>query len=137
GPCAVKLADFMQKKDVNGSVSGDQFVKTHAIGIGLSGSEAFFNDLTRAGGGEYVVAESADGLAAAVERLFESSIVINVAFVAPAVAVNAFNRSQHRNELYFAVFEVGELARWNGNLKKYQFKLEPDGSVVIVDADGS
>ncbi len=50
--------------------------------------------------------------------------------VAPTVSVNAFNELQHRDEIYFALFQPSSRARWSGNVKK--FTINPDG--VILDS---
>lgn len=52
--------------------------------------------------------------------------------VAPAVSVNAFNELQHRDELYFSIFQPSSSARWSGNVKKYT--ISANG--VILDAKG-
>jgi type IV pilus assembly protein PilY1 len=52
---------------------------------------------------------------------------------APAVSVNAFNRTQNLNDLYVTVFKPSETYWWDGNVKKYT--LEPDGT--ISDANGN
>ena len=41
-------------------------------------------------------------------------------FVAPAVAVNAFNRTQNLNQMFVSVFAPSPKKHWPGNLKKYQ-----------------
>lgn len=135
--CSDELAKYMVSRDVNSTVASDNFVKTHAIGLDLPQSSAFFNSLVAASGGVYAAAKSADDLADSMKNIFENSIVINGTFVAPAVSVNAFNRAQHRDELYFAVFEVGETPRWNGNLKKYQIRRMADGALKVVDVNGN
>jgi len=50
--------------------------------------------------------------------------------VAPAVSVNAFNELQHRNEIYYSVFQPSSQKRWSGNVKK--FTISSDG--VILDS---
>ncbi|MBX2823933.1 MAG: hypothetical protein KTR33_04325 [Gammaproteobacteria bacterium] len=50
--------------------------------------------------------------------------------VAPAVSVNSFNELQHRDELYFSVFQPKIRPQWGGNIKK--FRISSDG--VLLDA---
>ena len=57
----------------------------------------------------------------------------NTSFTAPAVSVNAFNRTQNLNDLYITVFRPSETYNWDGNIKKY--KLDPTG--VIEDVNGA
>lgn len=134
--CSKRIARYMNEQDLNTTLSGQQSVKLHVIGLNIPGSDTYFRDLATAGGGLYVPVGGADTLANAVDSLIEEAIVVNGTFVAPSVSVNAFNRSQHRNELYFAVFEVGNKYRWNGNVKKYQLK-EVNGDIEIVDVNGN
>ncbi|WP_231882558.1 hypothetical protein, partial [Oleiphilus sp. HI0061] len=52
---------------------------------------------------------------------------ISTTFVSPGVAVNTFNRLNHRDELYFSVFKPETGPVWKGNLKRY--RLGSDGTV--------
>lgn len=52
-------------------------------------------------------------------------------FTAPAIAVNAYNSLQHRNDMYFALFKPSLSARWAGNIKKYRLFDNK-----IIDANG-
>src|SRR5690606_1259035 len=54
-------------------------------------------------------------------------------FTAPAVAVDAFNRARHANDLFVTLFQPTGKVHWPGNLKKYRLRAE-DG--VIVDVNG-
>ncbi len=55
----------------------------------------------------------------------------NTSFTAPAVSVNAFNRTQNLDDLFVTVFRPSETYSWAGNIKKY--RLDPLG--IIVDAN--
>ena len=60
-------------------------------------------------------------------------LAFNTSFTAPAVSVNAFNRTQNLNDLYVTVFRPSETYAWDGNIKKYN--LDPTG--VIEDVTGA
>ncbi len=71
-------------------------------------------------------------LTAALQSIFGDILQSGSTFVAPAVSVNAFNRTQSSNELYVSVFKPDDTLRWPGNVKKYGIR---DGQ--IVDATGA
>src|SRR5690606_34050455 len=52
---------------------------------------------------------------------------------AHAVAVNAFNRTQHSNEVFVTLFQPTSAMHWPGNLKKYRLRA---GDGAIVDVNG-
>src|SRR5690606_23095432 len=47
--------------------------------------------------------------------------------------VNSFNRTQHLNDLFIAIFQPSQTLHWPGNLKKYRLRAE---DATIVDANG-
>ena len=56
----------------------------------------------------------------------------DISFTAPAVAVNAFNRTQHINDLYVSVFRATDEVHWPGNMKKYTITED-----TITDANNN
>lgn len=129
GHCLDDMAAYLLRKDLNGSLPGTQSVITHAIGF-----EVDFPLLVKTaarGGGEYHLADDTASLATALSGIV-LSIFDNVGtFAAPAVPVNAFNRSQNLSDVFLSVFQPTDTARWLGNLKKYRLQ---DG--VLVGQDG-
>src|SRR5690606_35796105 len=57
----------------------------------------------------------------------------NATLTPPTVAVDAFNRTQTLNDVYFSVFKPSPTLHWPGNVKKYRFSLSAD---ALVDANG-
>ncbi len=55
----------------------------------------------------------------------------NGTFTAPALSINAFNRSQTTNDFYVSLFKPSDRLRWAGNVKKYSIR-----NGQIVDAAG-
>ena len=55
--------------------------------------------------------------------------------MSPAVSVNAFNRLQHNDEIYYAMFSPQSDARWDGNIKKY--KINDDGDILDKNDDNA
>ncbi|ARN72843.1 pilus assembly protein [Oceanicoccus sagamiensis] len=70
-------------------------------------------------------------LTAVFDRLLYRTIKTQDTLATPAIAVDRYNRMQHRDDIYFALFQPKPSPRWPGNIKKY--KLE---NTHIVDANG-
>ena len=76
-----------------------------------------------------------------VDEVIDEIRATNFTQTAPAVTVNAFNRLENRNELYYSLFSPEISPRWNGNVKRYEldFQVLPGGQEeqpVIVDTQG-
>lgn len=121
--------------------SGDNKIYTYTIafGTGISDGSTELEDAAIAGqreGGDsqFFRAADSDQLINRFEQILSDiGSVSNDSFVAPAVAVNAFNRLQFRDDLYFALFQPENSPRWPGNIKKFKI----DGSTgLVIDANG-
>ena len=153
GRCLNRLVSHMANNDVypglvkteiNGTErlvsSGQNKVYTYTVAFGSSvANSTFLKDASDAGrrtgaqeGSQYFTASTSDTLTTAFETILRDiGTVTNDSFVAPAVAVNAFNRLQFRDDLYFALFQPDNRPRWSGNIKKFKI----DGSTGnVVDA---
>jgi type IV pilus assembly protein PilY1 len=135
GDCLDEYAYWLKNTDHNPDIDGIQDISTYTIG----GFElaAGVDILTRAaewGGGRYYPADNTAQLIDALDEIFLDILATDSTFTAPAVSVNAFNASEHRDELFYALFRPDDNIRWSGNLKKY--KLTSDG-VVIGDRSES
>lgn len=132
GRCLENLARYMHNHDLRSDVTGQQSTTTYMIGFGddLASASTFLESVANAGGGRSFTQTDAAGLAGALEEIFsEVQEGADTTIVAPAVAVNAFNRTQNLNQLFVSVFAPSTKKHWPGNLKKYKFK---DGEVVGV-----
>lgn len=77
----------------------------------------------------YYVADDLDTLNNAFANIISQiQSVERDSFVAPAVTVNAFNRLQSKEDIYYALFKPSREPRWTGNLKKY--KVSADGKIL-------
>jgi type IV pilus assembly protein PilY1 len=126
--CLDELAQYMYNKDCSSGLSGEQNVITYTIGFATD--QALLNDAATKGGGKYYTADELEGLTDAITAIITEILAVNTSFTAPAVSVNAFNRSNHRSELYYALFRPSENPYWFGNIKRYKLV----GS-DIVDAE--
>lgn len=129
GTCLDDIAEYLSKHDINPSVPGEQNVTTYTIGF--KADFPLLKDTAEKSGGQYYLAEDVQTLTTALTEIVTSIFDKDVSFTAPAVAVNAFNRTQHLNDLYVSVFRATTGVHWPGNLKKYTID-----SGVIKDAKG-
>ena len=105
-----------------------QLVKTFTVGFQLGSGPAAdaaqrlledtasFRDDGQKG---YYTADTAEELELALNAALREALVDAASFTAPAVTVNAFNRTQNLNDLYLSVFQPANSYRWKGNIKKY------------------
>ncbi|WP_396587321.1 pilus assembly protein [Bermanella sp. R86510] len=134
GLCLDELAYYMATVDQSSTQPGIQVVNTHVINaFGDIEVADFLEDTAFYGGGGYYEAEDPSGVADAINSIFLQILSTDSTFTAPAISVNAFNNSEHRDELFYALFKPNDKAKWNGNLKKY--RLGEDGK--IYDKNGS
>ncbi len=140
GLCTAALAQYMYNSDLRPDVGKVQNVTSYFIGFGVdfnSGGAptAAFNYLNAAatrGGGKAYTATSLTELTSAFNQILAEVIKTNTTFSAPAVAVNAFNRTQTLNDLYVSVFSPKASFHWPGNVKKYKVV-----NGVVVDSTGA
>lgn len=125
--------DKPTKRRDHSALTGEQTIDVHTIGFGLTNP---LLDATMSNGvgkpTRSYTANTADELAQAFSTILEQIEFEKDTFVAPAVAVNAYNGLQHREELYFALFQPQASPRWAGNIKK--FTLDGD---TILDRNGN
>lgn len=141
GRCLGALSEYMFKGDLlpdNAALPAtedQQNAQTYFIAFGddpaLAASFAYLQDAAQRGGGEAYTALSANDLSTVFSTIVADILKTNVTFVAPTVAVNAFNRAQTLSDLYVSVFQPSGAQHWPGNLKKYRFSNH-----AIVDRNG-
>ncbi len=132
--CGPELATWLNTVDQapGGAITGDQTITTHTIGFNFTGD--WIKSISENGGGDFYEASTADQLANAFESIVTEALKTNSTFVSPAVAINQFNRLNHLDNIYFAVFKPTEEALWQGNVKKYRLSgTEND----ITDVNGN
>lgn len=130
GNCLDELAEFLNTEDQASDVDRDNVVVTHTVGFHTD--QDLLRDTAQKGGGKYYTADAYSELEDALTSLFTQIIAGTSLFTAPAVSVNAFNRLNHLNQVYFALFQPTDGAVWPGNVKRY--KIDPD-SGDLVDAN--
>jgi type IV pilus assembly protein PilY1 len=133
GRCLDDMAAYMYNNDIRPSLANNQSVTTYTIGFGpeVNNSPLLQNTASGAGGVFYEAKDTAT-LSTVLTSITRDILSFNTSFTAPAVSVNAFNRTQNLNDLYVTVFRPSETYAWEGNIKKYS--LDPLG--VIEDVNG-
>jgi len=125
GMCLDDITEYLGKVDVDSNQAGAQFVTTHTIGFAID--LPILRDAAEISDGRYFLADDVESLANVLLDIVADITERNLSFAAPAVSVNAFNRTQHLNDLYVTVFSPKARLHWPGNLKKYRID---NGQVV-------
>ncbi|HNP37141.1 MAG TPA: PilC/PilY family type IV pilus protein [Woeseiaceae bacterium] len=136
GTCLPDIAEYMSKADINPGLAGRQSVTTYTIGF--TTKQALLKDTAESSGGQYYEADDVTSLTAALTDIVTNIFDRDISFTAPAVAVNAFNRTQHLNDLYVSVFRAADEVHWPGNMKKFTIKeseIRDANNLNAVDPD--
>jgi len=132
GACLDDIAEYLSKTDINPVVPGEQSVTTYTIGFTVD--LPILKDTAEKSGGEYYLASDVKSLTAALTDIVTNIFDRELSFTAPAIAVNAYNRTQHLNDLYVSVFRAADEVHWPGNIKKYTVA---DGSILDANGNGA
>ncbi|TNE75917.1 MAG: VWA domain-containing protein [Gammaproteobacteria bacterium] len=147
GNCLDEIADYMWTEDMipaavdpNDDFPGQQKVATYTIGFKTN--QTLLSDTASKGGGQYLLANDSSQLATALKQVFDDVNARSTTYVAPGIAVNSFDRLNHLDTLYYALFESDKGAIWNGNLKRYKLDIQTNAQTgkdeaVIVDVNGN
>ncbi|MDO3723284.1 PilC/PilY family type IV pilus protein [Marinobacter sp. chi1] len=140
--CLDEIAEHMYTSDMmpTDSFPGVQKVSTYTVGF-VNGQQ-LLSDAATNGGGQYILANNSSELTAAFQNIVREVKARSTTYVAPGVAVNTFDRLNHLNMLYYALFQSGRGSIWDGNLKRYELAIETDAntgekSAYIEDANGN
>jgi type IV pilus assembly protein PilY1 len=125
GSCLDDIAAYLYNADIDPSLPGVQTVTTHTIGFAID--LPILKEAALRGGGDYYRADDVQSLTTALLDIVNDVQERDLSFAAPAVAVNAFNRTQNLNDLYLTQFKASTQVRWPGNLKKYRIS---NGQIV-------
>ncbi|MEQ1579795.1 MAG: PilC/PilY family type IV pilus protein [Steroidobacteraceae bacterium] len=129
GRCLDDIAKYMYTHDLLSSTSVQDTVTTYTVGFGgdVVGSTTLAATAEAGGGTAYEASDTAS-LTNVFETIIREIISQDTSFTAPAVSVNAFNRTQNLSDLFVTVFQPSANMHWPGNLKKY--KLKADGTIA-------
>lgn len=144
GSCLDDLAGYMNNHGIDAfvwdpatsSAKTIENVKVTTYTVGIGSDIDSLRETAEAGGGEYFVTHGSSDLMNTLEAIINDIKSIHTTFSSPAVSVNAFNRSRHRDDLYFTVFSPdGDKPHWDGNFKRFKLTFDTNGNPVIVDKD--
>lgn len=140
GNCLDEVAEFLATEDIDSSKDGDQYVFTNTVGF--ASNQQLLSDAASAGNGFYYLANDQAGLEKAFQDFYLDVRAQSTTYVAPGIAVNTFDRLNHLDTLYYALFQPDKGAVWNGNLKRYKLDIQVnqttgESEAVIVDSNGN
>ncbi|CAN5285946.1 PilC/PilY family type IV pilus protein [soil metagenome] len=129
GRCLDDMAEYLYEADLVSSAAEQQNVVTYTIGFTVD--LPILANTAQRGGGEYHLAGDTSTLQIALTSIVAQILEEDTTFAAPAVSVNAFNRTQNLNDIYVSVFRPSTREHWPGNVKKYRVEAG-----VIIDQSG-
>lgn len=133
GDCLDDLSEYLFKHDISTTFPGTQNVKTYGVGfLAPQDTMDLMRETTEISEGKFFLATDPESLATSLLSIFDEITEQSLTFTSPAVAVNAFNRTQNLNDLYMTVFQSTNKAHWPGNLKKYRIV-----DATITDINGN
>jgi type IV pilus assembly protein PilY1 len=140
--CGVDMVRALYETDLAPALPGLQNVITHTIAFALEAESGrdYMQQWANAGGGNFYAADNALELLAAFQQILGSIITESTSFAAPSLSMNAFNRLDQDNQVYFALFKPELTASWDGNVKKYNICDDDDTCGVvgkILDANAN
>ncbi len=140
--CGVDMVRALYEKDLAPELPGFQNVITHTIAFALESQTGrdYMQQWANAGGGNFYKADNALELLTVFQQIIGSIITESTSFAAPSLSMNAFNRLDYENKIYFALFKPEPTASWDGNVKKYNICDDDDacGAVgQILDANAN
>ncbi len=139
--CLPNLADHIYNTDLDDdSSNGTQKALMYTIGFATeqqlsNGMGQLLTDTATAGGGRYYTATDAGSLTTAFQSALMEILSTSTSFSSPTVAVDTFNRTQSRNEVFMAMFEPQTGDRWPGNIKKLTIGIT-NGTASLLDKNG-
>lgn len=132
--CLPELAEYLYTTDLDGDPkNGKQKAVTYTIGFATD--QKLLSDTAAKGGGKYYTAEDSAQLTAAFQGIISQIYSTSSTFTSPSVAVNTFNRTQSRDDVFMAMFLPEEGPRWAGNIKKLKIKVS-NNTANLVDKNG-
>jgi len=146
GNTADEWARFLSSHDVNGSVAGDQTIRTYTIDVnpGTTGQgpahTALMKSMATQGRGKYfAVTGDATAIGQAILKILNEVQAVNSVFASSSLPVSVNAQGTFLNQIFMGMFRPDENAmpRWAGNLKQYQFKFDSVAqSLFLADSIG-
>jgi type IV pilus assembly protein PilY1 len=140
GLYADEWSRFMYQTDIYGTLDGVQNITTYAIAaLGPSCKAdypALLTSMAGNGGGKYfaVDANAADAIVQAFLKILNEVQAVNSVFASSSLPVSVNTQGTFLNQVFIGMFrpDAGGNPRWLGNLKQYQFLLDPTTQAVSL-----
>jgi len=146
------ITKFLATTDQHTSLEGDQFITTDAIGFaiekGTEGQEFLDSIVAKGGGGKIdpatgkpngkaYLASNANELKDAFTSIISSATNVEQASSSNvSISINASNRAEHSDQVYYPMYAPSITAAWEGNIKRYKLK-RVDNALKVFDANGN
>jgi len=128
---------FLNKADDVNAVTYTLEVGPSTTGQGPYNT-ALLQSMGRQGKGGYYSAIDAATLLAALTRIFNDIQAVNSVFASASLPLSADSSGAYANQVYMGVFRPDGHGqpRWVGNLKQYQFAVDANKNLFLVDSLG-
>lgn len=144
GTCLSGLTSYMNgtpNVTVKGAPTISYPIQTYFLAFGVDPCLLLgFNYIANAaakGGGQAFQVQDGDSLLNALNTITTQVVNVTTSFLAPTVAVNAFNRTQTLNDVYISMFKPELDYHWPGNLKHYTLSTSGSTAGQFIDSAGN
>jgi type IV pilus assembly protein PilY1 len=133
----IEWARFMANADINGAAAGVQAIVTYAVATGdtavppaliTNTMEFYIRDVAVYGAGKYFAAgNDVNALISSILKILNEVQSVNSVFSSSSLPVSVNAQGTYLNQIYMGMFrpDPGAAPRWLGNLKQYQFIMDP------------
>jgi len=144
GLYADEWARYMYRTDLYSSLEGSQGITTYTIGLlGTSCKPeypALLSSMALYGGGKYYATSTYSEIYTAISNILNEVQAVNSVFTSASLPVSVNAQGTYLNQIFLGMFrpEASGAPRWLGNLKQYQFIMDPNsGTLQLGDSTGA
>lgn len=134
--CLYQLQDALYDGTTLAANGRKYSIRSYGVGFGpvATATTGALPETGNHGGGKYYGANNAGALANVFREITGQQIEGGATVAAPGVAVNALNRFEHLDELYYSLFKPATRVAWRGNVKRYRLYNSVIKDVAGADA---
>lgn len=144
GLYADEWSRYMYQTPLYSGFTNSPSIITYSIGLLDTSCKpdypALLTSMAKNGGGKYFATSSYGDIAAAIQSIFNEVQAVNSVFTSASLPVSVNAQGTYLNQIFLGMFrpDVGGAPRWLGNLKQYQFILDPNaGTLQLGDSTGA
>lgn len=141
---ADEWAKFLSSKGVPVSGSSNATVTTYTIDVynaqPNATDTALYLSMADNSGGKYFSATNEQSIVNALKKILNEIQAVNSVFSSASLPISVNAQGKYLNQIYLGMFRPDPQAnpRWFGNLKQYQFTIDPaTGALVLSDSSGA